>query len=51
MSLYKCENKEVTEKGIRKWLILKDATHGCFGVARAEMGALKRKGGASNGSV
>jgi hypothetical protein len=44
-NLHEYQKKGVTEIAFRKLLILKDATSGCFGFAKAEMAAVKRKSG------
>jgi hypothetical protein len=46
--LYECQKKGVTEFVFRKLLILKDAILVVLGLARAEVGGLKRKAGASS---
>jgi hypothetical protein len=45
MNLHECQKKGLTEKAFRKLLILKYATLGCLGLAKAEMGGLKKKSG------
>jgi len=45
MKLHEYQKKGLTKKAFRKLLILKDATSGCFGLAKDEIAAVKIKSG------